>query len=75
MKGISRFLAVLALAAGTVNAAATIDELDAWQISQEAIPNRWSRTCVFTAADGTSTGELVAGTAFKRARVQLPIAG
>ena len=32
------------MAAG-VDAAATIDELDAWQISQEAIPDRWDRTC------------------------------
>ena len=31
--------------AARVEAAATIDELDAWQISQEAIPDRWSRTC------------------------------
>ena len=32
------------MAAGA-NAAATIDELDAWQIAQEDIPDRWDRTC------------------------------
>ena len=31
--------------AARVEAAATIDEMDAWQISQEAIPDRWDRTC------------------------------
>ena len=71
-----QFVAALVLMATAVNATATIDERDAHQIAQEAIPNRWERTCVFTAAsDSSSNGELVAGTAFKRARVQLPIAG
>jgi len=37
--------ALVVLMATGVKAAATIDELDAWQISQEAIPNRWDRTC------------------------------
>ena len=58
--------AVLALMANTGYAVgATIDELDAWQISNEDKLNRWERSCSYTSNDGTETiGESVAGTQF-----------
>lgn len=55
----------MALMATAVYAAATIDELDTWSNDNEAIANRWDRSCTFTPADGSgAVGELVVGTTF-----------